>query len=422
MFTTPVSAILTPQEVISPQHKIKALLIQSPNVPLLSLNFTFRGGGAYDEAEKAGLTQFVVSLLDEGAGNLKAEDFQKQLEDSATKLSFTSDKDRIGGNLQAIKDNYDEAFALLKLALTQPRFDEEPLERIRKQMLVAIKRKQEEPDDLASEQLATIIYGAHPYSIHQGGTNDSVKSFTKQDCQKLVKERYARNDLIVSVAGDISPEDLGKRLDNLFGDFPDKSTLPPLADIKLNLTGKTDIIKLNDRPQTVCVFAMPGMKRSNPDFYAAYVLNHIVGGHSFSARLMDEVRTKRGLTYGIGTQLTWNDKTAYTGGSSSTQNERFNESLDVIKAVYKKVAAEGPTPEELKDAQDYLTGSFALIMDSTMNLAQFLTQMQKDGLPIDFLNKRNELIRSVTLDQIKTVAQDLFGHDQLTCVAAGNPV
>lgn len=421
MSSTTHSSTIPPQEVISPKHKIKALLIQSDNVPMLSMSYTFRGGAAYDAKDKAGLTQFTTSLFDEGAGDMNAEAFHKKLEDAAIKISFSSDRDRIGGSVQLIKESYDEGFDLLKLALTQPRFDNEPLERIRKHMLVAIKRKQEEPDDLAAEKLAKVIYGDHPYSIHQGGTTESVKSFTKADCLGLIKDRFARQDLIVSVAGDITPEELGKRLDALFGDFPEKPNLTPLADVQLNLTGKCEVIKLNDRPQTVALFAHQGMKRSDPDFYAAYVLNHIVGGASFSARLMDEVRVKRGLTYGIGTHLAWNAKTAYTGGSSSTQNERFNESMDVIRGVYKKIATEGPTEQELEATKDYLTGSFALMMDSTGNLAQFLSQMQKDGLPIDFLSKRNDLIRSVTLDQIRKVAQKLFAEDKLTCVAAGNP-
>lgn len=421
MSSTLHSSTIPPQEVISPRHKVKALLIQSSHVPMLSLSFSFRGGSAYDGKDKAGLTQFTTSLLDEGAGDMDAEAFHKRLEDSATKISFSSDKDRVGGSIQVVKDGYDEGFALLKLALTAPRFDDEPLERIRKHMYVAIKRKQEEPDDLAAEKLAQILYGDHPYSIHQGGTEESVTSFTKADCLQLIKDRFAREDLIISVAGDITPQELGLKLDILFGDFPEKPNLKSLPDVKLNLTGKVEVIKLNDRPQTVAIFANQGILRNDPDFYAAYVLNHIIGGSSFSARLMDEVRVKRGLTYGIGTHLAWNAKTAYTGGSSSTENGRFSESIDVIRAVYKKIAAEGPSADELKAAQDYLTGSFALMMDSTGNLAQFLTQMQKDNLPTDFLSKRNDLIRGVTLDQIKAVAKRLFSDEKLTCVAAGDP-
>lgn len=415
------AAQILPERVISPKHKIEAWLIASKFVPMISMSFTFKGGAAYDPADKAGLTQFTTALLDEGCGEMDAEAFHKQIEENAVNINFSADYDRIGGAIQVINEHRDEGFRLLKLALSKPRFDKNPFDRIKKQSIVAIERKREEPDDLAADALQKTVFGNHPYAVPQSGRIESVTSITIDDCKNLIRERFVRDGLIISVAGDITSTELGTKLDELFGDFPEKSNLKDLPEPTLNLKGDLQIIALQDRPQTVALFAHQGLKRSDPDFYAAYILNQIVGGSSFSARLMDEVRTKRGLTYGIGTQLTWNEKAAYTAGSSSTDNKRFKESLAIIKEVYKKVAETGPTAEELQAAKDYLTGSFALMMDSTANLAQLLSRIQKDKLPIDFLSKRNDYIRNVTLEQIKATAKKLFSGDNLTCVAAGNP-
>lgn len=409
------------QKVISPKHKIEAWLIESHNVPLVSLQFSFLGGGAQDSNEKAGLSQFVSSLMDEGAGSLTSEAFQRKLDELAMRFGFNTDADRIYGNVQYISKNKEESLSLLKQALEQPRFDEEPLERIRQQIIVGIERKKENPNILVAEKAFASVYPNHPYGRPLSGTIETVKTFTQEDCKNFVQKRFAKEGLLIGVAGDITAQELGKTLDDLFGNLTEKSDFKKIHPIQPTLDGQLHTIQLADRPQTVSVFMQQGIERHHPDFYAAYILNTILGAGSFQARLMTEVRTKRGLTYGIYTQLQWLDNTQFLMGSCSTDNDRFYESFDVIKSVYKNLALTGPTEEELKEAISYLTGSFALMLDNTKSIAQFLVRIQKDKLGIDFLEKRNEYIRAVSADQIKKVAQNFLSADKLTFFAAGNP-
>ena len=421
MSFSPVFAAPQVQKVISPKHKIEAWLIEAHNVPLVSMQFSFLGGAGQDSNEKAGLSQFTCALMDEGAGDFTAETFQRKLDELAMRFGFNADSDRIYGNVQYISKNKDESLNLLKQALEQPRFDEEPLERIRQQTIASIERKKENPNILVAEKAFASVYPNHPYGRPLSGTVESVKTFIQDDCKNFVKNRFAKEGLIIGVAGDITPEDLAKILDDLFGNLTEKHVVKALPAIQPTLDGQLHTIQLADRPQTVSVFMQQGIDRHHPDFYAAYILNQILGGGSFQARLMTEVRTKRGLTYGIHTQLQWLDQTQFMMGSCATENDRFYESFDVIKAVYKNLASTGPTEEELNEAKSYITGSFALMLDNTKSIAQFLLRMQKDKLGIDFLEKRNDFIRAVSADQIKKVAHDFLSPDKLTFFAAGNP-
>ncbi|MDP1723565.1 MAG: pitrilysin family protein [Alphaproteobacteria bacterium] len=409
------------QKVVSPKHKIEAWLIEAHNVPLVSMQFSFLGGAGQDSNEKAGLSQFTCALMDEGAGDFTAETFQRKLDELAMRFGFNADSDRIYGNVQYISKNKDESLNLLKQALEKPRFDEEPLERIRQQTIASIERKKENPNILVAEKAFASVYPNHPYGRPLSGTIESVKTFIQDDCKNFVKNRFAKEGLIIGVAGDITPEELAKTLDDLFGNLTEKHVVKALSPIQPILDGQLHTIQLADRPQTVSVFMQQGIDRHHPDFYAAYILNQILGGGSFQARLMTEVRTKRGLTYGIHTQLQWLDQTQFMMGSCATENDRFYESFDVIKAVYKNLAITGPTEEELNEAKSYITGSFALMLDNTKSIAQFLLRMQKDKLGIDFLEKRNDFIRAVSADQIKKVANDFLSPDKLTFFAAGNP-
>lgn len=421
MMSSQVFAGPNVQKVLSPKHKIEAWLVESHHVPLVSLQFSFLGGSAHDTDAKAGLTQFICGLMDEGSGEDDAEAFHKKIESLALRMSFFADADRLYGGFQYLSKNKDPSLALMKQVIESPRFDPEPMERIRQQVVVGIERKRESPGLLANEKAFASMYPNHPYGRPSTGTIESVQSFNVSDLKNLMAERFTKENLLIGVAGDIQADELGKILDDLFGALPDKSKLSQIVPIKPQLDGQLHVVQLQDRPQTVSFFIQEGIDREDPDFYAAYVLNHILGGGTFTARLMTEVRSKRGLTYGVSTQLSWMDKSNYLIGSCSTENGRFHESFDVIKSVYKELSAKGPTQEELDEAKSYIMGAFPLMLDSTKSIANFLVRMQKDKLGIDFLEKRNKHIEQVNADQIQKLALRFLNADKLTFFAAGNP-
>ena len=416
--TLPAQAI-TAQQVTSPGG-IKAWFVADHTNPILTVKFTFRGGAALDPVGKEGLSNLVSGLLDEGAGDLKSTAFQQTLEDLAIGLNFSSGRDEFGGRMKTLVRNQDMAFKLLRLSLSNPRFDTEPVERIRSQILVGLKQNLEDPHSIASQALFKTLYPTHAYGRPTNGTIGSVEGLKAIDLRAFVQQRLAKDNLIIGVVGDISAEELGKRLDTTFGLLPAKAAPWKIEKIDPISKGQTIVIN-RDIPQSSILVAEKGLMREDPDFYAAYVLNHMFGGGSFTSRLYTEIREKRGLVYSVSTGLYPFDNSALILGSAGTANKRAHETLSVIKTEWDKMAARGVSKKELNDAKTYLTGSFPLRFSSSGRIASMLVGMQSAQLPIDYLQTRNSLIEAVTKDDIKRVAKKLLKSENLVIIVVGRP-
>ena len=415
----PVLAI----DVVEVQSKkgIRAYLAEDHTNPIIAVSFLFNGGAALDPVEKMGLSYMATRLLDEGAGDLDSFAFQSQLEDFAIGLSFNTDQDFISGNLTTVTDNEKKAFFLLGLALTAPRFDPEPIERIRRQILVQLKRDQQSPNYLASRALMGKLFGDHPYARSTRGIESTINSIASQDLSNFVATRFARDRLIIGVSGDITPDRLGQFLDEVFGSLPNRSTQNwRLSKAAIPLRGSTTIVEKRF-PQSVARFAQPGIARNHPDWYIATVVEHIFGGGSFTSRLMDEVREKRGLAYGVSARLAPWDAGPMIVGSVATRNDQMAESLEVIRSEWARIQKDGPSTEEVSDAILYLTGAWPLRFTSTTRVAQTLLAIQRNSLGVDYLDRRNGLIEEVTVEDTQRVARQLYTPDALTVVVVGQP-
>lgn len=418
LLATPATAVEV-ERVVSPGG-IEAWLVRDTQNPIINLRFAFRGGAALDPDGKEGLANLVSSTLDEGAGDLDSKTFQQTLEDKAIRIGFNAGRDTFGGQLETLVRNRDEAFELLRLALTQPRFDAEPVSRIRAQIMVGLKREKEDPNSVASRKLMETLFPSHPYSRPSDGTETSLAAITIDDLRGFVGRRLARDNLILGAVGDISAEKLGQLIDKTFGALPVKAASWALPEVTPVFSGKTIVIDKNV-PQSAIVFADRGLKRDDPDFYAAYVLNRMFGGGGFTSRLYAEVREKRGLAYSVYTHLLPFDASAITLGGAGTANARVGETLKVIADEWRRMADHGVGDKELADAKTYLTGAFPLRFSSSGRIARMLVSMQHSHLGIDYLNRRNGLIEAVDRDDIARVAKKLLDPKRLTIVVVGKP-
>jgi len=407
------------KQVKSPKG-IEAWLVEDHTIPLIAMSFSFAGGAAEDPPGKEGLAHFMTGMLDEGAGPLDSEAFQARRDQLAIKLSFDSNMDNFEGDFQTLSANRDAAFGLLKLALTFPHFDQKPLDRVRNQFLVGAEENAEDPEHIASAAWMTAVFKDHPYARESEGTSQSLTSITADDLKALHKRLFTRKSLKISVVGDIDAETLSRLLDETFGELPDTEPLtpPPVASFTSG-----PMLKVIDRdiPQSIIMFGHEGILRSDKDFIPAYVTSFILGGGGFGSRLTDEVREKRGLTYGIGAGFYPLDRAGVFLGQVGTRNEKAKETIDTLTDVIKRFASEGPTAKELADAKTYLTGSYALRFDSNSKIANQLLGLQEDNLGIDYVNKRNAMIDAVTLDQVKEQARRLLHPDRLIMVVVGKP-
>ncbi|HLO76927.1 MAG TPA: pitrilysin family protein [Magnetospirillum sp.] len=408
---------VTVERVVSPGG-IEAWLVQDHSNPIISLAMAMRGGAGVEA--KPGLAHMVSGLLDEGAGPYDSQTFQGKLEDLAIELSFDAGKDNFRGNLKTLTDNRDTAFDMFRLALTQARFDKEPVERVRNQILTMLARELQNPETVAARAWYRLAFAGHPYAVPVRGEPDTVKAITVADLRNYTKTWLTREGMVISVVGDITPEQLKPLLDKTFGALPARHPAIAVPETQAQAPGKIQVIQ-RDNPQSVAVFGAAGIKRNDPDWYAAYVMNYVLGGGGFSSWLTEEVREKRGLAYSVYSYLTPMDHAGVISGGVATQNARTADSVRLIREQFARMVTDGLTDKELADAKTYLTGSFALQLDSTSSIAGLLVAVQLDDLGIDYLDKRNGYIQAVTKEQVKAVAQRLLDPAKLTFVVVGKP-
>jgi len=419
LFGPSARAAIEVQEVTSPGG-IEAWLVEDHSMPLIAVGVGFRGGSSIDPQGKDGLAAFVSGLLDEGAGDLDSREFQQRLNDLAIDFRFNAGIDDFTGSMRTLTENRDQAFELLRLALTEPRFDAEPVERIRGQLLAILADESSDPGSIADRVWWHTAFADHPYGRQTSGTVAGIKAIAVEDLRGFVASRFARDDLLVGVVGDITAAELAPLLDRTFGALPAAVAPAAIADGAPAAAGAVIVV---DRvmPQSVVLFGANGIKRHDADFYAAFVMNHILGGGGFSSRLMREVREKRGLAYSIDTNLVALDHTGVLQGMVGTKNASVAEAIALIKQEWQRMRDSGPTEAELADAKLYLTGSYALRFSSTQAIANGLVGVQLEGFPPDYFARRNDYIDAVTLADVKRVAGKLLDPASLTFVIVGEP-
>ncbi len=419
MLTGPSHAAAKIQHLVSPGG-IEAWFVQDATVPIIAMEFAMSGGAAQDPPGKAGVGNMVASLIDEGSGDLDSSSFHERLERRAIELSFSVTRDYFRGSLRMLRDGKDEAFDLLRMSLTSPHFDSDDVERIRSQVISGLRRETSNPNALASRKFLEIAFGNHPYGRPTGGSLQSVPNITIADLKDYARHVLSREKLKIAAVGDIDAASLGRLLDRTFGALPAKSNLVTVPDVNASRPPQREFIPL-DVPQTIVTFGGPGIKRSDPDFMAAYVVNHILGGGSSSSRLYREVREKRGLAYSVYESLLWMDHSAMFVGNTGTRADRAGETVEAVTREVRRIAENGPTEQELDEAKSYLKGSRMLSLDTSAKLAGALLQYQLDRLPIDYIERRNALVDAVTIEDAKKAAQRLWGQGLLTVVVGRAP-
>jgi zinc protease len=412
------ASAMTIEQIVSPSG-IHAWLVREHAVPLISLNYAFHGGSTQDDADKAGTAHFTADMLDEGAGDLDSKAYHSRLEEHAIEIGFQVGRDYFRGSLRTLNEHRDEAFDLLHIALTSPHFDADALERVRGQELAELRRETTNPNELASRSWWSTAFPGHPYGRESSGTLETMPRITADDLRDYVHRVFARKELTVSIVGDIDAETAGKLIDRAFAGLPANNNLKPVASATPSNLGRRIIIDVNV-PQAVVNFGGQGIARHDPDFMTAYIVNHILGGGSFSSRLYREVREKRGLAYGVSDQLVWFRRAAVVIGGTATRGDRTADALKVIESEIKRMAESGPTQAELDEAKAFIKGSYALSLDTSSKIAAQLTQIQIDDLGVDYIQRRSGIIDAVTIEDAKRVAKRLYGGGLLVTVA-GRP-
>lgn len=413
-------ALALPVQVVKSSQGITAWLVEDHTVPVVTMKFAFRGGVEQDPADAEGLSALLADMLTEGAGSRDAEQYQQALADHGVSFGVEAGRDVMDGALRSLNRELPAAVELARAALLQPHFHADDIERVKQQHLGVIKARLADPEWQARRALFLAIFPHHPYAYRSFGTEQSLARLTRAALAAEHGRRFARDNLLVSVVGDIGPERVRQVLDRIFGALPAHAVLRPVPDVQAPDEGATVQVR-QEGGQAVLLFAAPGLRRDDPDWHAGQVMNYILGGGGFSSRLMDDVRDKRGLTYGISTSLSAMEHTGILMGQAMTANAKAGEAWDVTRQVWRDMAEHGATAAEIQAAKSYLIGAQATSFTSTGAIAGVLAEMQEEKLPPDYLDRRPALLNAVTPDDVRRVAQRLLDPARLTLIAVGQP-
>ena len=408
------------KEVTTPLG-IKAWLVEDKSAPVVALSFSFASGTASDPDGQLGVTSLMATLLTDGAGTLDAQAFRRRQEDAAASLGFGASLDRLSGTLRVLSANRDEGFELLRLALSQPRFDPDMVDQRRSQTIAGLNQAEQRPQSVAGRTLMTTLFQGHPYANNPEGTREDLKALTPARLKQRAATLLVRSGLIVAAVGDIGEGELARQLDRAFGGLV-VGTVPPLPPEWKPPTKPRTIVVERPVPQSTALMALPGIARDDPDWYSAVVMNHVLGGGGQQSRLFNEVRERRGLTYGVSSGLRTYKRAALLVVSTASANERVADAIRVVRAEIARMRTEGITEQELADAKTYLSGALALSLDSSGSVASLMHSLQVDGLSPDHLVRREALIAAVKIDSVRRVARRLLREETMTTIVVGKPV
>ncbi|MBM7068505.1 pitrilysin family protein [Actibacterium sp. 188UL27-1] len=416
--TTSARAAVDIQEVTSPGG-ITAWLVNEPSIPFVALEIRFSGGTSLDAPGKRGAVNLMAGLLEEGAADLSAREFAAKREELAASIRYQAYDDAISISAKFLTDTSDEAVELLRASLVEPSFDDASIERVRAQVLSGIESDAKDPEEIAANTFDNLAFGDHPYGSNPSGTKESVNALTRDDLVDAHARVLARDRIYVAAVGDISAEQLGAMLDQLFGELPAEGAPFPKT-VDFGLTGGITVVPY-DTPQSVVTFGQDGIARDDPDFFQAYLLMQVLGGGGYKSRLMEEVRVKRGLTYGIAAYLAPKDFANQLRGGVSTDNSRVAETIDVIKTEWQKLADDGLSAVELERVKTFLTGAYPLRFDGNARIASILVGMQMEDLGLDYVNTRNAKVDAVTIEEIDAIIKRMIDPEGLHFVVVGQP-
>lgn len=400
---------------------IKGWHVETPDIPVLTLAVTFKEAGDKNDPQGLnGVAEFLSGMLDEGAGNYDSVKFKELLLEKNIRLGLSQNSDSFTITMRGTKDNIQDMFDILTLILTKPRFDHDAFNRVKEQILTSLSQNLHSENAVAGDTFNKQAFAGHPYSHTTQNAIDGTRKIKREHLIQFMKDYLTIDKIQVVSAGDISSQDIETKFDSALKDLPASGQASTVGFADLKTTGGVTVVDM-DIPQSVVLFYQPGLDRKDKDFYAAYIMNSILGDGMFKSRLWDEIRENRGLAYGISSSLQWTQHSNYIIGSTATANKDAGEVVKIIREEWQKMKDAGANQKELDFVRERMVGSYPLGFTSTPQIVGLMKNYMTDGLPTDFINNRNDLIRAVTLDDVNRVAKSLLQPEKLSFIIVGKP-
>ncbi|MFD2112492.1 M16 family metallopeptidase [Thiorhodococcus fuscus] len=397
----------------------RVLFVAAPEIPMLDVKVVFDAGSARD-GDRPGLASMTAAMLDEGAGEWDADALADRLENIGASLSAGVDRDMSAVALRSLTQQpaLDTAVETLTRVLARPTFDPDALERVRRNRLTGLRQQQESPRSVGQKALYRAIYGTHPYASDPSGTPESISALTREDLMSFHRRYYSTSNALIAMVGDLTRAEAETLAERITAGLPVGTPPAPLPEVSDLSAGSLEPIAF-PASQTTILAGQPGMQRGDPDYFALYVGNHIFGGSGLVSLLMDEIREKRGLSYST---FSFFMPLARPGPfilGLQTRNDQADEARTLMLQTLKRFIAQGPTDDELTAAKKNLTGGFPLRIASNGDIIQYLAVIGFYHLPLDYLDRFNDRVESVTSEQIRDAFARRVHPDRLAIVTVG---
>ena len=396
------------------------LVLEQHFLPIVEVHALVKSGSAQDPAEKAGLANLVASLLDEGTTSRSSKQLAEQIDFVGGALEVKAGEDFTTASVRVLKKDAELGFTLLADMLQHPAFHKPEFERIRSQILGEMASDNDDPGHVAMKAFNQLVFHSHPYRWPLNGTEESLSRITHADVVGFYAREYTPGQVILTVVGDVTADQVTGLVQTHFGGW--KKTPPPARNMKNPPPVEKKTVQLieKDLTQSNVILGHGGISRTNPDFYAVTVMNYILGAGGFSSRLMDSIRDKQGLVYGIMSHF---DARLMPGSfwvNFQTRTEATNQAIQSVLAELKNIRDVPVTDQELSEAKSFLIGSFPLRLDSTAKLAQVLAQVEFYGLGFEYFSQYPKWIERVTKEDVLRVAKQYLSPQRYALVVVGN--
>ncbi len=413
------AADISPTRFTTP-NGMTVLVLEQHFLPIIEIHALIKAGSAQDPPEKAGLANLVAGLLDEGTTTRSSKQLAEQIDFVGGSLGAKADEDFTTASARTLKKDIDLGFTLLADILQRPAFPKQEFERVRSQILGEIASDNDDPGHVAMKAFNQLVFQNHPYRWPVNGTEDTLGKITLADVQNFYAKEYLPSQVILTIVGDVTVEQATTLVQGYFGSWK-KGAVQSRAGKRPAVIDKK-IVQLieKDLTQSTIVIGHTGISRTNPDFYAVTVMNHVLGAGGFSSRLMDTIRDKQGLAYGITSHYDARSMPGSFWINLQTRTETTNQAINGVLAEMKAMREAPVSDQELADAKAFLMGSFPLRLDSTAKLAQVLAQVEFFGLGFDYFSQYPKWIERVTKEDVQRVAKQYLNPQHYALVVVGN--
>ena len=405
------------------KNGVRVLYVYAPELPMVDIKAVFDAGSVRN-GNKPGLANLTSSLMSHGAiledKTLNVDDISERFDSVGARFSASASKDNAEISLRSLTDEkwLAKSIATMQAIINAPTFDKKELERLRKQLLVSFESRKQSPSTIASEIFYKELYKDHPYAVPGIGTEESVKTLSRNDLMGFYEKFYVAKNALVTIVGDVDRKKAELLAEQIIGRLPEGKTASELSAVK-DLQTASSIHREFPSTQTHITMGQPGIHRTDKDYFTLYVANHILGGSGFGSRIMKEIREKRGLAYSSYSYFVPMMKRGPFTIGMQTSNKQTDEALQVLKETLNNYIENGPTEKELVHAKKNITGGFPLRIDSNSDISGYLSMIGFYNLPLSYLKDFNSRIEAITLEQIKETLKYRINPDKMFTVTVG---